>query len=898
MDFSPPELLNVTLLLGESELKYTRGVPIGNVRVRAYMSEESSLNISSIVADFSELNARSEYSNMYKSINMERASAEPMRASCSNVSEKVYECTWNSIMLWLPTASTPVVRFYASDNLSNYMNASFTVPITFDNTQPVISAVRTGIADDRGRYWVGKGNNTIYVDIAETGSGFAGKHLRLDVGDFGSQPSYGGSRLILPTNCTEGWICTFGYVIVASQHKSGDVLDVFFSTDSYDDAGNTIIGPTNTGLYYDDEPPQIVSVQNSTICPTAPDSVDLVINVSERYSGGVHGELYATELSTNFFPQEFECKATEMPTIWTCEISIDNLVTYYVNGKINITLIDRAGNSNTTTVSQEVCEAAPGVPPNILRLSVDPETLRPSKGIDRKIGSQIPYPLFFNLNIFKSTGAVQDMKLDGCTISNGSIVEASVVTPWDFAMPLISTKAQLDASQTQASEEDQELLSSVPMTCQFSFIVRAGNKVYELPEVESVTFEVPLYNFPLGYIPGGVDSKIADLDKEIADLEDTIDGLSTTNSILGTICTLGEILGQAIVLMQALKALLYVIGLINSNGDSWYASTCNGIDKLSDFVIKWAFNPFLSSNKYKQLGWWLRLFCTWYTCELSESGNFIDSIAYLGNTRGNTYRYTYDGDETQSEPTVASEIALTGVSMFADYDYSVYKSIDTAWAFLCIPGILYNYRKDRQIKCIYRTCIRSRSSSGLSTEVCERMYEARECVYVESAALKGFTWSEFAMFLQGLETYAMNFGIQFLGYEGLKGLKCTWANEPSAATCAAGVADAATRAASDAGSAAGSAAAGPAGPVASLASGAVRGAADAALPPTHWCGRPNPECPNSADTEWKNPMNIACGMGLAGTMWLAVNDMIGMFDKFDWNKYDRELGEPDFCSGG
>ncbi|MFH1324370.1 MAG: hypothetical protein ABIH64_03925, partial [Nanoarchaeota archaeon] len=45
-------------------------------------------------------------------------------------------------------------------------------------------------------------------------------------------------------------------------------------------------------------------------------------------------------------------------------------------------------------------------------------------------------------------------------------------------------------------------------------------------------------------------------------------------------------------------------------------------------------------------------------------------------------------------------------------------------------------KKDRQIKCMYRNCIKNNMEAGLSTTSCDFAYKERECLYVESAQFK------------------------------------------------------------------------------------------------------------------------------------------------------------------
>ncbi|MBI2128816.1 hypothetical protein HYU07_01120 [Candidatus Woesearchaeota archaeon] len=68
--------------------------------------------------------------------------------------------------------------------------------------------------------------------------------------------------------------------------------------------------------------------------------------------------------------------------------------------------------------------------------------------------------------------------------------------------------------------------------------------------------------------------------------------------------------------------------------------------------------------------------------------------------------------------------------------FDPYKSIHYAQACLCMPGYVYNLKKDRQIKCMYRSCIEDAAAQGLPTTNCELAYSERECLYVESASYK------------------------------------------------------------------------------------------------------------------------------------------------------------------
>ncbi|MBN1544254.1 hypothetical protein JW898_02215 [Candidatus Woesearchaeota archaeon] len=868
MDFSPPQLINASLWLSNSPLKYNNGEPIENVQLKAYFFEESELNMSSIVADFSALNARPEFSGFYKNIDMNRARAEPFRVNCSNISKDTYVCTWSGLLVLLPSAATPDIKISASDNLSNVMNDSYTIPIIFDNTKPLISSIRSGIADERGRYWVGTGNNTIFADIREEDSGFYDKKLFLDFASFGPQPFAGNKVVLAPNNCSEGWTCVYELVNVKKGPASGSLIPVSVAIGSIDDANNAVEGVTSTGFYYDAEAPQIIGIQNSSICPTAPDSIDITINVSERYSGGVRAEVSAPDLSTNVFPQSFDCEETDLAGIWTCDITIDNLVTFYVDGEINVTLIDRAGNRNTTTLKQEVCEAAPGTPPNVVK-TVSSVNLFPNTGLDRKVAGVTAFPLFWQPNpkFDAGSGSIQDIKIDGCTIEGGEVSGAYMITPLNMEDPVFGMKVSL--SEGLSVENVSEMKDSAVVECKLSMIVRAGTKVYQEPETEIVSFGVPLYDTLFGEMNSTMRRKMQDIEDLIKNKESDIDSLQSWIDFAGWYCSVSEFVMKLMMVLQVLKVVLYALGWIvygiarafgsanpDQAGGNVYYLPCLIADYLTTTFITnlWQVNS-LPNTALTSPGYYNKLLCSAFTCRFTETTNFIELIGHLGRTDGGSFSGSVDGVNREGERNALSredinpeldkgDIWLT-VLWAGDNRFSAYRSYPIAKRTLCGPAQLYGLKKERQVLCMYRNCYRDLVAAGFSPEICDRMYAGRECLYVDGAAYRLVDDADWNKLFAGLFEWMMN---------------------QLAAT--------------------------------GISIGLVSGN----------CGYPTglddvsntyndiqDNCGSSADLALNHGWRaLVCGIGVMSAMWIDLGDWMD-WDDFR-NMYDRSLGDPDFCS--
>ncbi|MGV8151386.1 MAG: hypothetical protein ACP5NV_06700 [Candidatus Woesearchaeota archaeon] len=69
-----------------------------------------------------------------------------------------------------------------------------------------------------------------------------------------------------------------------------------------------------------------------------------------------------------------------------------------------------------------------------------------------------------------------------------------------------------------------------------------------------------------------------------------------------------------------------------------------------------------------------------------------------------------------------------------DWIINPYKSVH--YDHLCLPAILYNKQKEKQLRCKYLSCLESQNSAGLPSYVCDRDYGMEYCLYIDSAQYK------------------------------------------------------------------------------------------------------------------------------------------------------------------
>ncbi len=108
-----------------------------------------------------------------------------------------------------------------------------------------------------------------------------------------------------------------------------------------------------------------------------------------------------------------------------------------------------------------------------------------------------------------------------------------------------------------------------------------------------------------------------------------------------------------------------------------------------------------------------------------------------------------------------------------DWIINPYRSVHYDSA--CIPAILYNKQKEKQIRCKYLSCLEKQSSAGIPTITCEKDYEMDTCLYIDSAQWK----FEDVPFMSALMSGMIRSGLAFatsLGVQSAYSAACSGYN--------------------------------------------------------------------------------------------------------------------------
>ncbi|MEM4268361.1 MAG: hypothetical protein QXK37_06050 [Candidatus Woesearchaeota archaeon] len=240
IDYSPPLMLEPTLKIVDLEgNEVTYGTTLAlDAKIVANITEDlSGLVINTAVANLSALNT------------IQPEAYQNVKGTCSEKEEGKYYCEWAFVMD-NPTQSP--IMIFLEDNSGNNKTYSKTFNLPLDKTRPNIISIS-------GRYgkFLKKNNNSIILEIAETGSGMGKADATLNL--YEANPAL---YLYKASECAnEGsWKCYFKGFDVTGK-VTGDQIGVSVA-ELRDDSGNTY-DPSSVSreiFIYDEISPKFLNI--------------------------------------------------------------------------------------------------------------------------------------------------------------------------------------------------------------------------------------------------------------------------------------------------------------------------------------------------------------------------------------------------------------------------------------------------------------------------------------------------------------------------------------------------------------------------------------------------------------------------------------------------------------
>ncbi|HLP79817.1 MAG TPA: hypothetical protein VK158_04240 [Acidobacteriota bacterium] len=630
---------------------------------------------------------------------------EVERASCSGV-----QCRSQQITLSESASLSLSVSF--ADAQGNVGTASATQSIQVDDAGPVIKSFSTG--KTLGTKPLIGSRGTVDVLFTESGSGLFRKQAVLSI-----DGSTFGNPICVASSSTE-WKCSWNVTL------SGADGERTISVTGSDDVGNSIRGDAATIVFDGTAPRYVLPVSVSAIS-TVPLSTPIsaskmVLNISINDSSAV---TYAADF------KDFDTGVVSGTcSALNCIITSGNIGSGPYNFPVTVNLTDAAGNT-VSVVTQRI---------QTLKTVVDTNTsyfnhqvkLTPA-GIEGTTSKYLNQRAYAIVTIVPKTGAkVLSATLDSCYGIGASATSARVAGDTKF-LQNFSQQRSVNSSvvvldfTTKAAELTQP---NIVFLCNINVAGQVEN-TYVSKEVETILVNFSVYNLSMGSVG---DSYKQELDAALADAKNMkyLDKFRKLYDLARKICTLYS------AIMSIMQIWTLMTALMDSTGEKLtaavYTAPAGIAMKLSALKLCLAADKSSDAVKIPLKGVF-KGFCQFINCQWSLTGAIYGSLAN-GESFGAAGQNSVQNRVGNAVTGIAgarpnSLLAGNGTGSIIGFD-KINTDDSLVWSTLnlCIPGILKNLDKQRQIKCRYAKCVRDDVPNGIPLTACKEAKAYAECQYL------------------------------------------------------------------------------------------------------------------------------------------------------------------------
>lgn len=297
-----------------------------------------------------------------------------------------------------------------------------------------------------------------------------------------------------------------------------------------------------------------------------------------------------------------------------------------------------------------------------------------------------------------------------------------------------------------SEERDEESLDStvdkkLPLSCTITIKTQCNNNIYTEDELIE-DMDIYFYNNPL-------DSPNARLEKEIEDLENSrIIKQGRLISSMKRFLDKAEYFCRLLKLFSNIAAGISVI-------DATVGTTLDAFPPTKPVAVTIRFLDAKMSGVLVE-GWFkaLNKYCSYLSCEVSTwpvFGDWIDdqmgvfSSQNVAETFGMARRSEGRGEVEAGENTATGNQVPSSTEVVFDRSFmkpknSILISVLTG----CLPGIVYNLEKLRQIDCQYLTCLKTNVRNGWPKFTCSSTRASLKCRYWYGQVFWTIPWTAFA----------------------------------------------------------------------------------------------------------------------------------------------------------
>ncbi len=297
--------------------------------------------------------------------------------------------------------------------------------------------------------------------------------------------------------------------------------------------------------------------------------------------------------------------------------------------------------------------------------------------------------------------------------------------------------ADMSLMNSQAGSKDPYLLvtlatgdfavNDLRLNCPINILSKVGTSFTQNAEKENVSIKLMFYNNPLGELNQNLEEKIEDAKDDAQGAWEVIGVLRAIFGWGEKLCEIRTIISNTLASIDAVLVGFETITKVPIFGDTLkpaYLVLCDQTETLKTAVT--GPDGILS---------FMGTVCDILNCRASEVLEGEDGIGAIGRAIGGGI----GGGPWANTPIIRDTYNAQGVGGITRVN--VKESLVWSVASLCVPGIIYNVDKMRQIQCRYAVCLADDvKNKGVPVSVCEDEKSYMWCNYGVGQGFSAIPW--------------------------------------------------------------------------------------------------------------------------------------------------------------
>ncbi len=672
----------------------------------------------------------------------------------------MWECrTPATFNINLPGSASLELSLTIEDEAGNTHTAAKTVNFEIDSDKPLVEAIVSQATYD-GKSYLGATNNTLSVLITEMTSGFAANNVRIrtPAGEKQAECLQGGEEAT--------WICSVSGISAAG--STGAHVPV--SVSGADDSGQPLDGGRSVTMIIDKDAPEIMHVEIINAGPENPNKgffttgdtmlvrvhIDELAGMQSKFSETSAAFLDAGQV-TGLTEQisAAECGIYEGEDHWTCAWEVNGFEAKALS--LRFQLADMLGNKARLTdwidvfhVTMAEGDAEERTMPDQavtiiesgeeagefwnIQLPLNPSPPR----VDKTTTGIFGHTVWYELNLIRKAGS--NIK-PASVYTDQSLCEGDDVTNYMESVYVISPEPDGMAHHLKITLKRVEYeKSELEFKCQLEIITIKDGRA-TAPQYINIT--APVHMFAEEDVSERLHNHIqSEIDGFIGDTE-FIKYLNIIVKILQGLCNI-------VFVIQSIADVLNTIDVI------LYACKDNQFCKPAYEVVKELNKAFQEITKDSAWLWIKDEFCGYVTCrktlwggywQTTANNAFGDALSGIGGGLGDTGDVSiFSGGTEQAQAERRSGRSLFGGGqLWPNPSDSLIMSIATG----CLPGVVTNVQKLRNMRCKYISCLMNNVPIGMPVASCSEAYSYSMCMFVWGEVFNVIPGAQFVQQLQG-----------------------------------------------------------------------------------------------------------------------------------------------------